>query len=392
LRTANDELGQARDAADASNRAKSQFLANMSHELRTPLNSIIGFSRVILKGIDGPLSDLQSQDLTSINNAGQHLLGLINDILDMARIEAGKMELVFDEVDLLDTVKGVMSTMVALIKEKPVKLIQDLQPGLPKVRADSMRVRQVLLNLLANAAKFTDTGSVTLRARPVDAISPASGLLEPFVQISIIDTGPGIAPEDMDKLFEPFSQVDASATRKAGGTGLGLSICRQLIDLHNGRIWAESELGRGSTFSFILPIGQPEPETIDQTAGPETASAPVVLVVDDDPGILNLYRRYLDPHGYKLVGVSKSTDAVSRAAELHPAVILLDVMMPTKDGWQVLAELKRSSVTRDIPVIMCTLVSEPRRAAEMGASGYLTKPILETDLVLTLKRLEAPDL
>jgi CheY-like chemotaxis protein len=310
----------------------------------------------------------------------------------MARIEAGKMELVFDELDLLDTIKGVMSTMVALIKDKPVRLIQDLPPTLPKVHADSMRVRQVLLNLLANAAKFTDVGSVTLRARPVDAVSPASGLLEPFIEISIIDTGPGIAPEDMAKLFEPFSQVDASATRKEGGTGLGLSICRQLVDLHHGRIWAESELGRGSTFSFILPIGQHQPEATEQPAAPQMASGPVVLAVDDDPGILNLYRRYLEPHGYTLVGVSKSTDAVSRAAELQPAAILLDVMMPNRDGWQVLAELKRSSLTRNIPVVMCTLVSEPGRAAEMGASAYLTKPILETDLLLALTRLKAPAL
>jgi signal transduction histidine kinase/putative methionine-R-sulfoxide reductase with GAF domain/ActR/RegA family two-component response regulator len=373
-------------------RLKSQFLANMSHELRTPLNSIIGFSRVILKGIDGPLTDLQSQDLGSINSAGQHLLGLINDILDMARIEAGKMELVLDEVDLHDTINGVMSTTVALVKEKPVRLIQDVAPSLPRVRADSMRVRQVLLNLLSNASKFTDNGTITLRARPVEAVGPYSGKLEPFVEIAVIDSGSGIAPEDMSKLFEPFSQVDASATRKVGGTGLGLSICRQLVELHSGRIWAESEIGKGSSFIFILPVGQPD-AAIPQPSEPEFSAADrIILAVDDDPGLVGLYRRYLEPHGYRVIGVYRSAEAVTRAAELRPVAVLLDVLMPNKDGWQVLAEMKRGDTTRDIPVIMCTLITEPDRALDMGAADYLTKPILEADLLRALRRLPAPAL
>ena len=371
-------------------RLKSQFLANMSHELRTPLNSIIGFSRVILKGIDGPLTDVQSLDLTSINSAGQHLLGLINDILDLARIEAGKMELVLDEVDLHDTINGVMSTTVALVKEKPVRLLQDVAPSLPHVRADSMRVRQVLLNLLSNASKFTDSGTVTLRARSVEAVGPYSGRLEPFVEISVIDTGTGIAAQDMDKLFEPFSQVDASATRKVGGTGLGLSICRQLVELHNGRIWAESEIGKGSTFTFILPVGQPLAGLPEVAPAAPGANDRVVLAVDDDPGLVGLYRRYLEPHGYRVVGVTKSSEAIPRAAELRPMAILLDVLMPNKDGWQVLTELKRSELTRAIPVIMCTLITEPDRALEMGAADYLTKPILEADLLRALRGLPAP--
>jgi signal transduction histidine kinase/ActR/RegA family two-component response regulator len=372
-------------------RLKSQFLANMSHELRTPLNSIIGFSRVILKGIDGPLTDLQVQDLASINNAGQHLLGLINDILDMARIEAGKMELVLDEMDLHDTLKGVLSTTVALVKDKPVRLIEDVASGLPRVRADSMRIRQVLLNLLSNAAKFTDEGSITLSARAVEAIGPYSGRMEQFVEVRVIDTGPGIAPDDMSKLFEPFSQVDASATRKVGGTGLGLSICRQLVELHNGRIWAESQVGHGSTFAFILPVSQPDvhlPAPAAIEAG--GSQARTVLAVDDDQGIFNLYRRYLEPHGYNVIGVSKSTDAITRAAELRPVAVLLDVLMPNKDGWQVLAELKRSPVTSDLPVIMCTLVTDAQRALQMGAAAYLTKPILEADLLRALSKLPLP--
>ncbi len=371
-------------------RLKSQFLANMSHELRTPLNSIIGFSRVILKGIDGPLTDLQGQDLTSIYNSGQHLLGLINDILDLARIEAGKMELVLDEVDLHDIFKGVMSTAIGLVKDKQIRLVEDIAPHLPPVRADQIRVRQILLNLLSNASKFTEEGTITLRALLTQAPSPASGKEEPFVQISVVDTGHGIAPEDIKKLFEPFSQVDASATRKVGGTGLGLNITRQLVDLHGGRIWVESEVGVGSTFSFLLPLNRPEISAPDTPA--EIAAANnIILSIDDDQGVQQLYRRYLEPHGYKVIGVSKSVDALLRVMEFKPMVILLDVLMPGKDGWQVLSELKQSASVRQIPVIMCTIASDPERAAQLGAADYLTKPILESDLLRALKKLQLPE-
>ena len=371
-------------------RLKSQFLANMSHELRTPLNSIIGFSRVILKGIDGPLTDLQSQDLTSIYNSGQHLLGLINDILDLARIEAGKMELVLDEVDLRDIIKGVMSTAIGLVKDKTIVLLEDVAPNLPPVRADQIRVRQVMLNLLSNASKFTEQGSITLRAEVVQTLSPVSGKTEPFVQVSVVDTGHGIAPDDLKKLFEPFSQVDSSATRKVGGTGLGLNITRQLVDLHGGRIWVESEVGVGSTFSFILPLNRPELQDT-RTEAEVAAGNAVILCVDDDQGVLQLYRRYLEPHGYKVVGVIKSVDALARVMEIRPLVILLDVLMPAKDGWQVLGELKQSASVRNIPVIMCTIASDPERAFKLGAADYLTKPILESDLLKALKKLHLPE-
>jgi signal transduction histidine kinase/ActR/RegA family two-component response regulator len=368
-------------------RLKSQFLANMSHELRTPLNSIIGFSRVILKGIDGPLTDLQIQDLTSINNSGQHLLGLINSILDLAKIEAGKMELVFDEVNLYDTIKIVMSTSLALVKDKPIQLLQDVEAELPNVRADGMRLRQILLNLLSNASKFTEDGSVTLRVRKTEALHPQTGQIAPYVEMSVIDTGVGIAPEDMGKLFEQFSQVDASATRKVGGTGLGLNICRHLIELHHGRIWVESEVNKGSSFTFIIPVSQHDAPIESPDLGKQ-ASVPIVLAVDDDPGIMTLYRRYLEPNGFKVAGVTRSTEVITRAAELRPLVILLDVLMPHKDGWQVLAELKRSDITRDIPVVMCTLVTDRERAMSMGAIDYLSKPILESDLLRVLNKIQ----
>jgi signal transduction histidine kinase/ActR/RegA family two-component response regulator len=368
-------------------KVKSQFLANMSHELRTPLNSIIGFSRVILKGIDGPLTDQQAQDLTSIYNSGRHLLELINDILDMSKIEAGKMEMVFEEVDLRDILKGVMSTAVGLVKDKPaVALKEEVADPLPTVKADATRVRQVLINLISNASKFTDSGSITLRARPIEERDPRTNRMTPYLQLSVQDSGAGIAEKDMHKLFEAFSQVDSSPTRKVGGTGLGLSICRRMIEMHGGRIWAESQEGRGSTFSFILPVYKPEPPPTPSSQG----GPPVILVVEDDQGIVGLYRRYLEPHGYSVICMDKSSDAVSGAVEYRPAAILLDVIMPQRDGWRVLADLKQNVQTRDIPVIICTIVSDRERALNMGAADYLNKPILEADLLQALDKVWLP--
>ena len=369
-------------------RVKSQFLANMSHELRTPLNSIIGFSRVILKGIDGPLTEQQGQDLTSIYNSGRHLLELINDILDMSKIEAGKMEMIFEEVDLHDIFRGVMSTTSGLIKDKPaIVLKEDIADPLPTVSADATRVRQVMMNLVSNAAKFTESGSITVRAQTVEEREPRTDQVVTFVLISVIDTGSGIAEKDMHKLFEAFSQVDSSPTRKVGGTGLGLSICRRMIELHGGRIWAESEIGHGSNFSFTLPVYQKEAPPVPETG---QAAPPTVLVVEDDQGLVGLYRRYLEPHGYKVVAVDKSTDTLSRTAIHRPVAILLDVIMPNQDGWQVLTSLKENEATRLIPVIVCTIVSDRERAMRLGAADYLNKPILEGDLLQALERVLSP--
>lgn len=234
-----------------ADRLKTQFLANMSHELRTPLNSIIGFSRVILKGIDGPITPQQEEDLKAIYNAGQHLLGLINDVLDLSKIDAGKVELAFSEVVLKDVLQSVMSTAEGLVQGKPIELVTDIPDDLPTITADSIRVRQILLNLVSNAVKFTERGQIGVSARRIDSGE------RPEIVVAVFDTGLGIAAEDQRKLFEPFSQVDASPTRKTGGTGLGLSICRHLVELHGGRIWVESVPGEGSTFAFTLPIEPP---------------------------------------------------------------------------------------------------------------------------------------
>ena len=354
---------------------KSQFLANMSHELRTPLNSIIGFSRVILKGIDGPVSDMQQQDLTAIYNSGQHLLGLINDILDLARIEAGKMELNFEEVHLADMATSVMSTAKGLVKEKPIQLLQRIPPNMPSVRGDTMRVRQVLLNLISNASKFTDRGSITVET---SIQRGPTGKMEAL--INVIDTGPGISIEDQKKLFQAFSQVDGSATRKSGGSGLGLSICANLVQLHGGRIGVHSVVGGGSTFWFTLPLyTQPQ----DDIPG----GMKVVLAIDDDPQVIGLYERYLNPQGYYVMPLTDPSKAKEHILKLKPYAITLDIMMPNKDGWSVLTDLKSDPLTRDYPVIICSIMEQAEKGFSLGAADYLVKPILEDDLVCALDRL-----
>ncbi|MGD1991821.1 MAG: GAF domain-containing protein [Anaerolineae bacterium] len=381
-------------------RLKSQFLANMSHELRTPLNSIIGFSRVILKGIDGPLTDMQRQDLEAIYTSGQHLLGLINDILDISKIEAGKMELAFEPVRLDEIVNGVLSTAVALVKDKPIELQQSLPDDLPEVIGDQRRIRQILLNLIGNAAKFTEDGFIRVSAEADDT----------YVTFAVADSGIGIPSQKRGTIFEAFTQVDASATRKYQGTGLGLTVTRSLVELHGGRIWVESEVDVGSTFFFTLPIQGPE--SVEQEEQEKPAEAPaveiappdlseflqqhgeaetdgqLVLCVDDDEGVLTLFRRYLKKRGYQVVGLTEPSRVLEQARRLSPFAITLDVMMPDIDGWQVIQDLKSDPATRSIPVIMCTIVSDKGRGLSLGASDYLVKPILEQDLLDALSRLD----
>ena len=372
-------------------RLKSQFLANMSHELRTPLNSIIGFSRVILKGIDGPLTDMQRTDLEAVYNSGQHLLELINSILDISKIQAGKMELSFEDTDLRDIIKVVMSTAIALVKDKPIELQQSIPQDLPNIRADSRRIRQVLLNLVGNAAKFTEEGFIRVEAgaNPIEVI------------ISVTDSGVGIPGNKQESIFEEFTQVDGSSTRAVGGTGLGLSISRHFVEMHGGRIWVESTVDVGSTFYIALPIaGPPErseevKETVKVEADPEPEpkehtelAQKVVLCVDDDEGVITLFRRYLSKQGYRVVGFSDSMAVVEKAQQLKPFAITLDVMMPEKDGWQIIQELKANPDTQNIPVIMCTIVADKDQGISLGASDYLVKPILEDDLVAALERLD----
>jgi len=355
---------------------KSQFLANMSHELRTPLNSIIGFSRVILKGIDGPVTDTQKQDLSAIYNAGQHLLGLINDILDLSKIDAGKMELAFSELDLAEIIRGVMSTAVGLVKDKPIKLVLNVPHDLPTIQVDSIRVRQVLLNLISNAAKFTDEGQIGVMAK----IEEKRGRRE--VLISVSDTGPGIDPKDQEKLFEPFSQVDASPTRKTGGTGLGLSICRHLVELHGGKIWVESHPGRGSTFSFTLPTEPALSHAVE--VGEE---APLILAVDDDPTVISRWKELFEADGYRFRSADDPFEVAALVEQLRPGMLLVDPLLTVRDPWQVLADVRRSPRASETPVMMCSLLKDQPKGFGLSGFDHLTKPVQEGPFRAALQRL-----
>lgn len=362
-------------------RVKSQFLANMSHELRTPLNSVIGFSRVILKGIDGPINEVQEQDISAIYNSGMHLLTMINEILDLSKIDAGKMELQLEEINLSDIANSVITNTAGLVKEKPVEIIHNIPATIPTVMGDETRISQVMINLISNAVKFTEKGSITIGATVTK--NPEG---KPEVMVTVTDTGIGIAEEDQSKLFQRFSQVDDSPTRKTGGTGLGLSICRSLIEMHGGRIGLlSSEVNKGSVFYFTLPLPEPKVNAdLDQLKHTEN----VVLSIDDDPQVIALYERFLSANGYKVVALTDPEKAVEKAIELKPFAITLDIMMPQKDGWVVMQELKKNEQTRNIPILVCSILEEEEKGFSMGASDYLVKPFASDDLVNAIYRLD----
>ena len=376
-------------------RLKSEFLANMSHELRTPLNSIIGFSRVILKGIDGPLSDMQRTDLTAIYTSGTQLLNLINDILDISKIEAGKMEFNFEPTDLKGLVKSVMLVSKALVREKDIKLLTDLPEDLPTVSTDARRIRQVLTNLLSNAAKFTEEGYIKVAAT-----------YDNYQVIMMVqDTGIGIPPHRIGAVFERFEQVDSSSTRSYGGTGIGMPLSLEFIKAHGGDLWLDTQVGGGTTFFFSLPIERPSAKSQDEadwSLGEEADQSPmaerphsptsrIVLAVDDDDDVITLFRRYLEKRGYIVFGLTDSLRVVEEARRLRPYAITLDVLMPERDGWQVIQDLQADPETRDIPVIVCSIKGDDmEKGFSMGVSDYLVKPIHEQDLLDALTRLDQP--
>ncbi len=379
------ELHQAKDSAEAASRAKSTFLANMSHELRTPLNAIIGYSEMLLEDM-GKADDDRAPDLKKILAAGKNLLGLINDVLDLSKIEAGKMDLYLETFRVADLVAGVVNTIRPLVESNGNTLEVACPADIGTMRTDQTKVRQALLNLLSNAAKFTSGGSIRLEVARQPACDDGPGL----IVFRVRDTGIGMSPEQVARLFQPFSQADASTTRRYGGTGLGLTITRRFCQMMGGDVEVDSERGLGTTFTIMLPDRVPavrEPvDPAEPRDDPPVTAAGLVLVIDDDPNVRDLVRRVVEKEGYCVRYASGGDEGLELARKIRPDLITLDVMMPRMDGWGVLGALKADSELADIPVIMVTIVNDRNLAFSLGAADYLTKPIDRRRLTAVLDR------
>jgi GAF domain-containing protein/CheY-like chemotaxis protein len=378
------EIGDKSRQLEQVDRHKSEFLANMSHELRTPLNAIIGYSEMLQEDAADLGATQFTEDLKKINAAGKHLLELINAVLDLSKIEAGKMELYLETFDVPSLVRDIAAVIQPLATKNANQLDVQCPDGIGTMRADLTKVRQALFNLLSNACKFTERGTVSLTVRR-DVTDGQDSMI-----FSVSDTGIGMTPEQLGRLFEAFSQADAATTRRFGGTGLGLALSRRLCRMMGGDVTVDSEVGRGSTFTIRLPALVVETvELADAPTPPVESEAPdagTVLVIDDEAAVRDLMQRFLAREGFRVVTASSGEEGVRRAHELRPAAITLDVMMPGMDGWAVLSALKADPEVADIPVIMLTIVDDRNLGYALGASEYLTKPIDRERLVAVLAK------
>ena len=372
LRNSQRELAFARDEALAANRAKSTFLANMSHELRTPLNAIIGYSEMLQEDTQDAGHSEYTQDLDRIVSSGKHLLGLINDVLDLTKIEAGKVELHAEPLDVGELIDAAAQTIRPLIAENGNQLEVIKSPALGSIESDVTRVRQILFNLLSNAAKFTSDGTVTLSGERT-TIGDSD-----WIVFRVSDTGIGMTADQMQNIFDAFNQAETTTTRDFGGTGLGLAITQRFCEMLGGTVAVASKPGVGSEFTIRLPIAMPSDldagETESEVEGPDFAGASI-LVIDDEPTARELLQRTLEREGYRVACASNAEQGLAKARKQRPDLITLDILMPHVDGWSVLRELKDDPALKDIPVVVVTMTDDKELSTALGAAEFVSKPI-----------------
>ena len=379
INSLNENLERRNREVERANQLKSEFLASMSHELRTPLNAIIGFSDLLQEQSAGEVNEKQQRYLNHISHGARRLLTLINDILNLSKIEAGRMDLRLEKLLLPDDIEEVFTAVRPLAVAKGQHLDIHVSPGI-ELHADKSRLKQILENLLSNAVKFTPAGgSITVEAH-------AEGTL---LRLAVRDTGIGIQPDEIETIFETFHQAAATTKGIREGTGLGLAITKRLVELHRGRIWVESEVGQGSRFSVEMPL-RPAHEKLEPDVSVGGAQLrrekPLVLIVEDEDPAREILTSYLEPEGYDVAWVSSGADALIRARQLQPDVITLDIRLGDISGWEILHRLKKDSETTRIPVVVISILDEPETGFALGASDYLVKPIEKESLLAVLRK------
>ncbi len=381
LRLAHDGLARVNAELDQTGRLKDEFLANMSHELRTPLNAILGLSEALLEQVSGSLTPRQVKSIATISTSGSHLLTLINDILDLSKIESGKLELNTDTINLQEFCESCLVFVRTQAIQKNISVAFEQDGRSPKFTADPKRLKQILVNLLTNAVKFTPPGGRI-------GLTVASPEGEEMVRLTVWDTGIGIAPENERKLFRAFTQIDSGLTRAQEGTGLGLALVAKLVELHGGGVTLESVLGQGSRFIVTLPqAAAPSPKReIVPKDDSDRRNCHRALVIEDDPTSGAILVKYLTELGLETVLHVKGEETVETVLRERPDVILLDIQLPGDSGWVVLVRLKDHPATRHIPIAVISVVDEPGRSRALGAAAHFTKPVTRAQLAAFLQR------